>query len=264
MTPQDTARWLPVPPDAAALPVFCIPFAGGGPGLFRGWQNALPASLQLCPVALPGREKRLAEPPAADLDALLDTLCALVEERAAQHEGRGLALYGHCFGGALAFELARRLEDRGADLRLLAVSGCRAPHVPPPIRIAGLPDGEFTEALRRFRLTPETVLGIPELLALFLPALRADFALDETLCASRGDPPLKAPVLVMQGEDDDIIPWEACAAWEGWSEQGCEILKFAGGHVFFTGEPQLILREIAARLVPEPDAVQVAAGRAYH
>ena len=78
LSTADHAKWLPIIPDmGASLRLFCIPFAGGGVSMFRGWQEYLPHNVQLCPVALPGREKRMAEKSITDIARLTDMLCAL-------------------------------------------------------------------------------------------------------------------------------------------------------------------------------------------
>ncbi len=239
------ARWLPVQPAASALPVFCFPFAGGGISLFRTWQEKVPEPVQICPVALPGREKRLAEPSIASLEELVATICTLLQPWL----HRPFALYGHCFGGSLAFAVTLALQKQGAAPALLAVSGCRAAHLPPPFCIADLPEEDFIEALRRFRLTPETVLSIPELLALFLPALRTDFALDERIRCFAKRPVLSAPLLVLHGTGDAIIPREAALAWQDYSTKGCDIVQVEGPHIFFADDPGLVLRPLVEKLL---------------
>lgn len=238
------ARWLPVQPAASSLPVFCFPFAGGGISLFRTWQALVPEPVQICPVALPGREKRLAEPSIASLEELVATICDLLRP----YLHHDFVLYGHCFGGSLAFEVALALQNQGFVPTLLAVSGCRAPHLPPPFRIADLPEEEFIEALRRFRLTPETVLALPELLALFLPALRTDFALDERMIFSGQRPVLASPLLVLHGTRDAIIPVEAASEWQDYSTRGCDFVQREGAHIFFDADPTLVLRPLIAKL----------------
>jgi surfactin synthase thioesterase subunit len=224
----------------ATLRIFCFPFAGGGPSLFRNWQASVPDGVQICPIALPGREKRLAEQPIDSMRELTDILQVLLNP----YTHRPFVLFGHCFGGCLAFELARKLQDSGVPPSLLAVSGCRAPHLPPPVRIAHLPHADFVEALRRFKLTPETVLDIPDLLALFLPALRADLSLDEG-CLHTGARPLFAfPLAVMYGASDAIIPEQDILPWQDYSGAGCAVTRFAGEHVFFVDDPAPMLRAL--------------------
>ncbi|HIW00494.1 MAG TPA: hypothetical protein H9894_04820 [Candidatus Desulfovibrio intestinipullorum] len=244
MNKDERARWLPNEPKEGTMPLFCLSYAGGGISLFRDWPGHVPPSVQICPVALPGREKRLAEPPLDNLDELVDTLSALI----APHAHGPFALYGHCFGASLAFRLALSLQGQGLIPRLLAVSGSRAPHCEPPFHIAALPQEDFVAALRRFGLTPKTVLDIPELLALFLPSLRADFTLDEALVCTGERPVLSCPILVVHGSRDAIIPEELARQWDGYSTAGCTFIECEGEHVFFASDPALLLQPIVAAL----------------
>lgn len=243
MNKEQVSRWLPSIPREDSLPIFCFSYAGGGVSLFRDWQRHVPAPLQICPIALPGREKRLREPPMTCPRELTEVLSSLI----APYAQRGFALYGHCFGASLAFEVALALQKQGLVPRLLAVSGCRAPHCPPPFHIASLPHEEFVDTLRRFRLTPETVLDIPDLLALFLPSLRADFALDEQLVHKGTRPVLSAPILVLHGSEDAIIPEQAAREWGEYSSL-CRFVVCKGEHVFFSSDPSVLLRHIRAFL----------------
>src|SRR5262249_60295750 len=38
--------------------LFCFPYAGGGATVFRKWQDDMPGTIQVCPIQLPGRERR--------------------------------------------------------------------------------------------------------------------------------------------------------------------------------------------------------------
>ena len=44
------------------LRLFCLPYAGGGSSLFGRWQAGLPADVEVAPVILPGRDRRMREP----------------------------------------------------------------------------------------------------------------------------------------------------------------------------------------------------------
>ena len=131
---------------------------------------------------------------------------------------------------------------------MLAVSGCHAPHIEPPLKIADLPLDSFTEALRRFKLTPETVLDIPDLLALFIPTLRADFKMDETYRYTESLPVFDFPVAVMFGDEDAIIPQECITPWQGYAQTPVTLTQFNGGHVFFADNPGPMLHAIFTAL----------------
>jgi medium-chain acyl-[acyl-carrier-protein] hydrolase len=186
--------------------------------------------VQVCPVQLPGREERLAEPPIAALPELLAQAAAAV----AQQLDRPFALLGHSFGALVAYELAhvlrvRRLRPPAA----LIVSGCRAPDVTPPgPPLHGLPDAELAAAVqRRFGGIPPAALAHAELMRLVLPALRNDLQMAETYHAVPR-PPLDCPVLALGGRDDPGVSADDLAGWARQTHGPFELLQMAGGHFF--------------------------------
>ena len=68
-------------PDAR-LRLFCFPYAGGGAMIYRTWYQEFPASIDVCPVQLPGREQRLREKPYTRLEPLIEELAAGLESSA--------------------------------------------------------------------------------------------------------------------------------------------------------------------------------------
>lgn len=96
----------------------CMPHAGGAASFFRGWAGALPWDLDLLALQYPGREDRFGEPCARSIDALAGPAAEALVEYARQP----LVLFGHSLGAALAYEVALRLEQRGAPPLYVAVS----------------------------------------------------------------------------------------------------------------------------------------------
>ncbi|MEI8256218.1 MAG: thioesterase domain-containing protein [Deltaproteobacteria bacterium] len=161
MTGQQSA-WL-IPPATSrpgAVRLFCFPYAGGNAGIFRDWPSLVPAGVEIWPVELPGRARRLFEDP-------IDSCSGLAEECAtaiAPFLGQRHAFFGHSMGGLLGFEVARTLRGRGAGgPGHFFASGCRAPHVSDRrTPIHALPQHEFLRALNDFGGTPREVLESSE------------------------------------------------------------------------------------------------------
>src|SRR5215203_1733364 len=82
--------------------LFCFPYAGGGASLFSSWNSLSPVA-EVAAVQLPGRENRLREPPAKRLD---DIIPGILEAIGPQLCGQW-AVFGHSFGGLVAYETAR-------------------------------------------------------------------------------------------------------------------------------------------------------------
>jgi medium-chain acyl-[acyl-carrier-protein] hydrolase len=130
----------------------------------------------------------------------------------------------------------------------LFISGHRAPQLPdpnPPIH--QLPDPAFVAELRRLSGTPETVLQDSELMEVFLPLLRADFAICETYKYSI-EAPLDCPLSVFGGLRDDRVSRDELAAWRSQTSASFTLHMFPGNHFFLESERAIFLRTLAQHL----------------
>ena len=225
--------------------LFCLPYAGAGASIFHSWSEALPPEIEVCPIQLPGRENRLGETPLTRLKPLIETLIPLLRP----HLDIPFAFFGHSMGAILSFELLRELRRRQLPCPVcLFVSGSQAPQVPdlePPIH--RLPDSKFKEKLKQLKGTPDEVLQDAELMELYLPALKADFALLETYFYAN-ESPLNVPISVFGGQQDSKVSPEALAAWREQTNQDFTLKMFPGDHFFLHVEAQNLLRTIAQEL----------------
>ncbi|MFK5951893.1 MAG: alpha/beta fold hydrolase [Desulfobacterium sp.] len=233
------------PVNDVAIQLFCFSYAGGGASVFRQWQPSLPERIQLCPVQLPGRENRISEPLITSLDELVDVASAEL----APYLDLPFAFYGHSIGARIAFELARELRKKlGITPCCLIVSGSRAPHIPEPNPLHHLSDDAFMSELRRFSGTPEAVLQSKELMEMFLPILRADFAVDETYVYSE-DMPLDCPIFVFGGTEDVEAKIKELEAWADHTSKGFCLEMIRGDHFFLQTERALLLQAIGKILL---------------
>lgn len=227
----------------ARVKLFCFPFAGGGATAYHGLAQMLPAEIETLPIVLPGRERRMAEPPLRRMPALVAALFAGLESELAPP----FAFFGHSLGALVAYALAVRLAEaaRPGPVRLFA-AGCRAPHLPdpdPPVHF--LPEAEFRAELVRLGGTPPEILAHAELMELFLPVLRADFELNETY---RAEPlvPLDCPLTLIGGESDSKARPSDVEAWREATRSEARIEWLREGH-FFLNTSRHALRDIIVR-----------------
>lgn len=236
--------WLvcPKPNPQARLRLFCFPYAGGNAMIYRQWQSSLPLNVEVCPVQLPGRGKRIKELPFDHAQALVEAAARAL----LPFFDKPFAFFGHSMGGLISFELARHLR-RNYNLKpsQLFVSGRRAPQLAKSEAYTfNLPEAEFMEALHRLKGTPAEVLQQPELMQLMLPLLRADFALCETY-AYTVEPPLDCPLSVFGGLEDGDVERQQLEAWASQTNAATKVRMLPGDHFFINTQQPLLLRALA-------------------
>ena len=235
----------PRPNPRASLRLLCLPYAGGSATIFRTWPASLPASVEVCPVELPGRGARMKEP----LVTRLVPIAVALAHHVAATLDRPFALFGHSMGAVLAFEIARALQAvYGFEPAHLFVSGRSAPHVPdpdPPIH--ELPRAQFIEKLRGLDGTPAGVLEHEQLMELMLPILRADFAVSETYTYTAGRP-LTCAVTAFGGLADREVSAAHLEAWREHTSGPFAARMFPGGHFFIHSAQSGLLQALSEEL----------------
>jgi medium-chain acyl-[acyl-carrier-protein] hydrolase len=227
--------------DAPRLRLFCFPYAGGWPGIFRSWAARLPADVELVAVRMPGRESRFAELPYTDWPALrtdaADALRPLFDVP--------FVLFGHSFGGMVSYEVARTLSARGTpNLKALIVSGCRSPLVRPGLRTPyDAPSETLWSWLEDIDGTPAEVLDDPQLRALTEPTLRADLKLADAWHGTAES--IDLPIVSFGGSSDRIVPRRDIDGWRDVSARAYRHVEFAGGHFFIHTLETEVVAEIS-------------------
>jgi medium-chain acyl-[acyl-carrier-protein] hydrolase len=246
---RDTWLACPAPDPRARLRLFFLPYAGGGVAPYRRWLAALPADVEAWLVQLPGREKRFRERPFDRMAALLAELAPVLEPLL----DRPFAFFGHSMGALIAYELARELRRRGRpEPEHLLASARGAPDRQPATGPRhDLPDAAFLEQLRRLGGTPAEVLENRELLEMFLPLLRADFALAETYSWT-AEPPLGCAITALGGAEDPAWPAEGLELWRRHTTGPFRLHLFEGNHFFLHSAEGLLLERLREALAPPP------------
>ncbi len=246
-TIQNFNHWLTCPQanPKAKLRLFCFHYAGGGGLIFRNWSAYFSPSIELLAVELPGRGKRLREPPYTQLKPLIQALSLALYS----YLDKPFVFFGHSMGGLVCFELARQLR-REYDLtpQHLFVSACRAPQIPDPYPpIHQLEKSEFIEELRRYNGTPEAVLQNQELMDLLLPCLRADFAVLETY-NYQPEHPLDCDITAFYGLEDQQVNQAEMQAWEKQTTADFCLQTLPGDHFFLHSHQSVLIQLLNLRI----------------
>ncbi|AQR70300.1 hypothetical protein BZG29_19770 [Janthinobacterium sp. LM6] len=223
----------PSPRPHASLRLFCLPYAGGSSSTYLNWQKNLDAHVELVCVEPPGRGTRFDEAPVDRVDRLVELLSAEMQSWL----DRPFGIFGHSNGALVGFELARRLQEMGKSPAIFFASAKKAPSRLEEARLHLMSDADLIEELRISGDTPDEFFETPELIDLFLPPLRADFALSETYVYAPG-PLLSGELVMLSGSDDETMTRQDRSAWsrEFSGEQSwCEI---PGGHFFIEESPR--------------------------
>lgn len=229
----------------AARRLFCFHYAGGSAAAFREWPAGLSSDDELLATELPGRGSRYGE----DLLRDLGKAAQMAFNEIAAYLDRPCYFFGHSNGALLAYELACRLHAAGKAAPVhLFVSACGAPHLDRHQHAHSLlPDKQLVERLVEFEGIPSQVLENAELMRLFLPILRADFAMAENYVYSQR-PPLECPITVFGGIDDKTVSPESLHAWRTHTRGPFGQRMFAGSHFYLRTASRELLAEVVARM----------------
>ncbi|WP_298644800.1 thioesterase II family protein [uncultured Tistrella sp.] len=242
-------RWLTGPAGRSAAPwrLLCIPHAGGGASAFRPWEAFTGPDVELLVAQLPGRESRFPEPALDRVAPVVDGLATALGRLAP----KPTLIFGHSMGAMIGYELAARLVGEASPHapRTLIVSGRTAPGSSSTLGdLLGLDDAGFADALAaRYDGIPAALLADRELMAVFLPTLRADFRM---VAGYRPDPAacprLPCPILALGGADDIHAAPERLTAWQDFTTAGFMREIFPGGHFYLAADPARVVARVLA------------------
>jgi len=223
--------------DMSLPQLFCIGHAGAGAAPFGGWHDALSEVATVWPVVLPGRESRYGESAYTEMERLVPDLAGAISEVVLSDR---VALFGHCGGALIAYECSRHLvESTACQPRLLIASDSVAPSRASKQRRRwhSLRDDELLGELARIGATPPEVLANRSLMALLLPALRADTALLHGYRPSSSEA-LDMSISVVVGTSD----WRDradIAAWAGHTSRELRV-QWLDGQTISLGDTSLL------------------------
>jgi surfactin synthase thioesterase subunit len=244
-----------VAPDAQVR-LFCFPFAGGSAAVFAGWGEKLKPGMEVWAAQPRGRGSRFYEKPHPSVDEMVQDYLQILRA----HLDLPFAFYGHSLGGLLAFRLIQQLAAEGLPLPTHFFVGACAPpvvgltHSP----ISHLPDEGFVTAVQeRYSGIPESVLREPELMEMFLPALKADFTAHETFDRSQITQ-IDCPVTALAGHDDPMVTHTLMREWRRHTKEFFELRIIPGDHFFLSTSGDLVLSTIREKM---SDTLQAAGTR---
>lgn len=236
------------------MKLYCIPYAGGGPEAFRGWQEAMGNAVDVRVFDLPGRGERYGDPLIRSMPRLVDELV----DQCGDWDGTPYSILGYSFGAVVGYSLTLALETLGRGPCRLFVGGARAPFLPPnrpPFHT--LPDDALIKTLREMGGTPNEILENHEIMAFFLPIIRADFEVLETYDARRQK--VRCPLSIFGGDLDPFVSHSDLSPWSTLTVSDADQQVFPGGHFILQSQRSAICRAVRSRLVLEAQVAETVA-----
>lgn len=212
--------------------------AGGSSYSFLKLARALSGHYEVLLAEIPGRATRQQEAPPVSLRDFARAAAAELGD------DLPLTLYGHSMGAGLAYECALAREERGAPLKRVVVSCCRAPgaqHLPTVLRERApetWSDADLLRAMAAFGPVPKA-LESDEAKAYFLPLFRLDLALIRQYRSEARA--LKAPILGIAGRDDAEVRPTAMGEWAQYTRGRFQLRTEAGGHFCVLEDSSLLV-----------------------
>lgn len=210
------------------IKLICIPYAGGNSYSFRDLQPFLGRHIDIVTLELPGRGKRMTEPPLSEIHLMADDLY----RQLLPHIGSPYMLYGHSMGAVLGNLLVHKLKKEWKALPLhFFATGCVAPVFNDQRRkLHLLSDEQLMAELKKMGGMPDALLEDLDLMEFFLPVIREDMkALECYQYQPMGR--YSTGITVITGASEEITDRQA-AGWGLETEKEIRILRYPGNHFF--------------------------------
>lgn len=233
--------------------LFCFPYAGGSSNIYFKWNQYLLHSIELIPIELAGRGKRIHEKPYDSIDEMINDVFSIIQTYNLSESS--YSFFGHSMGAIIAYEVAHYLIKKNIVLgpTHIFLSGRQPPHIITDRDIThNLPDELFKEKLFALGGTPKEFFDHPELLSFFLPLIRNDFKIVETYTYSERKP-LSSPITVFLGTEEKDIDEKDISEWSLHSSSSCKIYMFPGDHFFINKFYPKIINIINQSLINDID-----------
>lgn len=203
--------------------------------MYNSWKKYLIPEVELCPIELSGRGRRINEPFYNDVEEAVEDVYQIIKDdiRCSPY-----MLFGHSMGALISYILAQKIKADGLISPLhLFLSGKAAIHTvnSNSTKFSSMNDKEFKDAIIDLGGTPPEVFENKEFSSIFLPLLRSDFKMAEEYRHFGIINPLESPITVFIG-NKDTITIDKANEWIKHTNKTFNIVNFNGGHFFLHEE----------------------------
>ena len=217
--------------------LICIPYAGSGANIFHGWQEAIGNEVEILPVQLPGREKRINEECITDCKKAVEYI---IEELIDLIDGHEFAIFGHSMGGIIAYELCRQLQEKHNIFpKICFISASHIDNEHEKRYLSKLNDNDFIEQLKQYGGINDEILKFSEFFKIFVNILRDDFRLIENYRISESEKIIHVPIRNYMGTDDNLVLKDSMNDWKQYTDLEYTYRVFNGNHFFISDKDNM-------------------------
>lgn len=230
--------------DAATPMVVCFHHAGGSAAYYRNWTLKKQGINFIC-TELPGKGTRMGEKFLNDFEEIKPMLCEAVKELVGD---RPYIIFGHSMGAAIGFYVAHYMEKvYGRAPQKLIVAGRQAPDTEDENEFKSyMDDDALIRELEKYKATPKEILENEELLAFFLPSIRKDYELNDSLQYQQET--IDIPIVAHAGTEDEGADKGIMEGWKRMTTQRFEVQEFDGDHFFIAPENDIYFEALVKEI----------------
>jgi acyl transferase domain-containing protein/NADPH:quinone reductase-like Zn-dependent oxidoreductase/surfactin synthase thioesterase subunit/NAD(P)-dependent dehydrogenase (short-subunit alcohol dehydrogenase family) len=229
--------------EAAPARLICFHSMGVGASLFTRFLVNPPKDLEVLAVQLPGRENRRGEKVPARVDEIVDALLPAL----GPWLDKPFVVWGHSFGGIIAWEVIRRLRAlNGPQPFHVVVSGTIAPHlIPIWQRRDVMVRAMNSENTADYLISLARYVDDPEFIKRIIGLMRADYPLLQSY-RYQPDEPLSCPITAFSALQDDMVYPDETAMWRNYTTARFDFHQVDGDHWFLNRHRDRIAAELTA------------------
>ncbi|SFR56103.1 thioesterase II family protein [Anaeromicropila populeti] len=223
--------------------LFCIPYSGASSMIYNKWKESLNDKIVVVPVEFPGRGQNFGDPLCTTADELIEYLYEQIEP---QLDENAFAFYGHCIGGALAYDLAMKIEYEKNRIPVhMFFSGRQVPHLQYRKKVSKMSEKEFLDELFSMEEPIKCIMENNDLREIYLPIFKADLLMSETYIHEYNPDTsrMQCDITILSGMEDRIVYEEDLQHWTEYTKSKCTYHMLKGGH-FFIHDNQLEIANI--------------------
>ncbi|GAE87116.1 thioesterase II family protein [Acetivibrio straminisolvens] len=221
------------------IKLFCFPYAGGSSAAYIGWKKYLSDKIELRPLDLAGRGRRINEPLYNSIEEVIEDIFPRIQNELCDSP---YCIFGHSMGSILAYELVRKARMlKLREPEHVFFSGRMPPFIISKTQNHLLSDSEFIKLLEEFGGMNNEILSNQQLLSLFLPIIRADYRIVELYKHTDDGFKLNCDITVLNGKWDKLANPDVLGRWRECTDKSCNFFEFDGGHFFINDfKPEIL------------------------